>query len=202
MTDPLAGLRPLHTPDPVAWWPLAPGWWLLIIAVLIVIGWGVLQYRKGARRRMALALLRGLEQDGAPAGAVNVLLKRYALAAYPRKDVASLTGAAWVAFLREQAPKAPIPDGPATELTQAAYAAPDNGPGNDGADNDRPHNDRLDNEGPGAGVAGVSGGPAASPDLFDAARRWLRHNRPQRTGGTAFPMTKKLSAKLQGWRQR
>ena len=27
--DPLAGLRPLHRPLPVSWWPPAPGWWLL-----------------------------------------------------------------------------------------------------------------------------------------------------------------------------
>ena len=31
------GLKDIHLPDVGLWWPLAPGWWLLLILVLLVI---------------------------------------------------------------------------------------------------------------------------------------------------------------------
>lgn len=33
--DPLAGLRDIALPAAVSWWPLAPGWWLLLGLVLL-----------------------------------------------------------------------------------------------------------------------------------------------------------------------
>ena len=32
--DPLALLRGYHMPDPIDWWPPAPGWWLLLILTI------------------------------------------------------------------------------------------------------------------------------------------------------------------------
>ena len=34
--DPLAALHPLRTPEPIGWWPLAPGWWVLLMFVPLV----------------------------------------------------------------------------------------------------------------------------------------------------------------------
>ena len=31
--DSLAQLRDIQLPEPISWWPLAPGWWVLIISV-------------------------------------------------------------------------------------------------------------------------------------------------------------------------
>ena len=33
--DPLAQLRDIHLPEPILWWPLAPGWWVLIVLYFI-----------------------------------------------------------------------------------------------------------------------------------------------------------------------
>lgn len=38
-TDPLSQLRDIHLPDPISWWPLAPGWWLVaLLFVTAVVG--------------------------------------------------------------------------------------------------------------------------------------------------------------------
>ena len=37
--NPLDQLRDIHLPEPISWWPLAPGWWLLIIIALALMVW-------------------------------------------------------------------------------------------------------------------------------------------------------------------
>lgn len=34
---PNINLRDIHVPESVAWWPLAPGWWLLLAVMLLVV---------------------------------------------------------------------------------------------------------------------------------------------------------------------
>src|SRR5690606_8976602 len=48
--DPLSQLADIHLPDAVGWWPLAPGWWAVIVAV------GVLAFLLG--RRVTAPLLQ------------------------------------------------------------------------------------------------------------------------------------------------
>jgi len=100
-TDPasLKNLQDIVLPDPVPLWPPGTGG-LLILAVLFlcvaVIG---LQYylrkRASRYRRAGIALLG----DAVTVQDVSIVLKRVSLAAFPREQVASLYGAAWVDFL-------------------------------------------------------------------------------------------------------
>ncbi|MCB1949673.1 DUF4381 domain-containing protein [Nitrosomonas sp.] len=103
MEDPLAALRPLHMPPPVGWWPLAPGWWIvvLLIATGIIL---IYRYRKQrAAQRVALRELKWLadhrETVDRPVARLNQLLKRYALVCWPAKEVAALSGQRWLEFL-------------------------------------------------------------------------------------------------------
>jgi hypothetical protein len=109
-TDPasLARLHDIQVPAPVsAWWPLAPGWYLLAGLLVGAVSWGLWSLgkrrRAGRYRREALAELRSLRRSGVPSQkavvAILILLKRTALAVYPRPRVAALSGAAWWAFL-------------------------------------------------------------------------------------------------------
>ena len=63
--DPLAQLRDIHLPAAVSAWPLAPGWWMLIllaIASLSYLAWHVLQrHRVKLYRRQALEKVQQLE---------------------------------------------------------------------------------------------------------------------------------------------
>jgi hypothetical protein len=102
MQDPadLSRLNDIVAPPPVPWWPPAPGWWLLgaaLLAVIATLSWAaLLHYRRNAYRRAALAEIDaiGKVNDPASAAALSAVLKRVALVAYPRSDVASLTGLA------------------------------------------------------------------------------------------------------------
>ena len=53
------------------------------------------------------------------------LLKRVALVAYPRIDVASLTGDAWLGFLDGTLGTTDFSQGPGRVLPELAYASPD-----------------------------------------------------------------------------
>ncbi len=115
--DPLANLHPLRTPELIGWWPLAPGWWILLLAgILLVTTLTYLlhkRYRKNAYRRRALLQLQSLHTDylaksdtGYYLSQINALLKSVALLAYPRTEIAAEHGAAWRAFLNRSLPPA------------------------------------------------------------------------------------------------
>lgn len=117
----LANLRDIVTPPPVPWWPLAPGWWFLLtvlglIAVLMAVhGWR--RWRANAYRRAALRALRG----AADVASIAEILKRAALVAYPRTQVASLSGSAWVKWLAETGGR-PVPAAVSQALTVGVFA--------------------------------------------------------------------------------
>ncbi|AWN44776.1 DUF4381 domain-containing protein [Methylobacterium durans] len=102
----LANLRDLAVPDPVALWPPAPGIWIVAAGLAAT---GALWLRDAMRRRRADAYRRAAlaELDriaGSPrldggVERISAVMKRAALAAYPRADVASLTGGAWAGFV-------------------------------------------------------------------------------------------------------
>lgn len=106
----LSRLHDIVVPEAVdPWWPLAPGWYLVAALAVGVVAWGVWRVRQrrqaGRYRREALAELRALRrlapgQREAAAGLMT-LLKRTALAAWPRTEVAALSGEAWWRFLDE-----------------------------------------------------------------------------------------------------
>lgn len=106
----LQNLHDIVVPAPVPWLPPAPGWYALGLTLLLFLLWGtVVWYRhwqRNAYRRQALAELARIENalDGDKAAHLLLprlpeLLKRTALAAYGRGEVASLSGKTWLDFL-------------------------------------------------------------------------------------------------------
>ncbi|CAN5498985.1 DUF4381 domain-containing protein [soil metagenome] len=100
MSDPadLSNLRDIVVPPAVSFWPPAPGWWLVGAACLVATGVAIAAVvrhrRRNAYRREALR-----ELESADVRDISAILKRAALAAFPREQVASLSGPAWLAFL-------------------------------------------------------------------------------------------------------
>ncbi len=95
----LSNLRDIAVPDPPPLWPPAPGFWVLLIiaaaVLLALILWWHRARARNAYRRAGLTLLN----TARTAREVNIIVKRVALAAFPRSAVAPLWGDAWVAFL-------------------------------------------------------------------------------------------------------
>ena len=106
----LQNLHDIVVPASVSWLPPAPGWYALGLTLLLLVLWGAFlwyrRWKRNAYRREALAELAHIENTLAGDGAAHLLLprlpellKRTALAAYGRGEVASLCGKSWLDFL-------------------------------------------------------------------------------------------------------
>ncbi len=105
----LNNLRDIVVPDPPPFWPPAPGVWILlgiVAAVVLFLGWRLYATRKrNAYRKAGLLLLGGART----AHDVSVIMKRVALAVFPREQVASLYGDDWAMFLHKTCPRGQFP---------------------------------------------------------------------------------------------
>jgi hypothetical protein len=121
-------LHDIVTAPPTPWWPPAPGWCVLAGIALVLLGSVALaclaRWRRDLYRREALTKLDRIACDPlAPSSlaAIAELLKRVALAAYPRDRVASLSGDAWLAFLDKSGGTDAFTRGAGRVLRDAAY---------------------------------------------------------------------------------
>ncbi len=129
-------LRDLHLPEPIGWWPLAPGWWLAIALALFGLGWLVLRawrkWRFNAPRRYAIRTLAAVEAEYmtsrnpvALGRQVSLLLRRGMLAYAPRHEVAGLTGDSWLKWLDQGLPVPYFHTDGGKSLLQLPYRDPD-----------------------------------------------------------------------------
>lgn len=141
--DPLSQLADIHLPDPVSFWPLAPGWWILIgIGVIILIWLMVLAFRKMLWRKRLQAAQRELDKairayrevisdesnDSNQAGLdylyeVNKVLNRVALFtdAGHSREIAKLSGTAWLNYLDQAYGGTEFTEGPGKVLAEGQY---------------------------------------------------------------------------------
>lgn len=116
--DPLAQLKDIHLPEPVAWWPLAWGWWLvigLLLGSLSVGLWFWWRHRRRNRyRRQALTKLDNAyrayletENTAEYLQSLNRLLRRALLSAWlapENQRLTTLSGEDWLTFLDASMP--------------------------------------------------------------------------------------------------
>ena len=103
MPTSLDTLRDIHLPEPVSWWPLAFGYWVVLALLIVALVLWYRRYRRFAVRRAAARTLHLSMSEFAAhknshelARAVNVMLRRTILSLEPRHEVASLTGENWI----------------------------------------------------------------------------------------------------------
>jgi hypothetical protein len=100
LVDLIDMLAEVPEPSPVSMLPQTGGWIVLGLLVVALLGWltwrAAGRYRANAYRRAALQALASAGDDPT---AISEILRRAALAVYPREAVASLEGDAWLRFL-------------------------------------------------------------------------------------------------------
>ena len=131
------GWEEIDVPEAVSMAPQTVGWWVLVAVVVVLTAWAVARwvrrYRANRYRRSALRELRALRADSPVPGALKALpslLKRTALAAYPREEVASLTGGPWASFLARTCPGADFEGELGAVLERLSYRDPETVPPN------------------------------------------------------------------------
>ena len=116
-------LEPVPEPPQISLWPQTAGWIWLGIAVVCVAAWlgrrWLVNRRANAYRRAALKAIAAAGDDPA---ALAVIVRRAALAGYPRVEVAGLYGEDWLAFLDEAYGGTGFREGPGRLLAVAPYA--------------------------------------------------------------------------------
>lgn len=125
-------LYDIVSPDAVPLWPPAPGWYVVAGVIVAVVAWGCWSawrlWRAAAYRRAALGELAAIEQTAVDAehlaqgiASLDALLKRTALAAFPRSTVASLSGVTWLRFLDETGDTTKFTKGSGQLLAELPY---------------------------------------------------------------------------------
>ena len=92
-------------PVRVSYWPLQPGWYLLIAIVLILLLLMVWKrykrWLKDAYKREAIKSVQTLSNDKDFFFQLNQIIKAVAINSYGREKVASLSGKEWTTFLQK-----------------------------------------------------------------------------------------------------
>lgn len=104
-------LHDIHLPAEPSWFPLAPGWWVLLAIIVASLALFFFVYKKRKRQahfqNEAIALIENIliqyenKELTTPNAitSISAALKRIAIALHGREKVAKLSGAAWISFL-------------------------------------------------------------------------------------------------------
>ncbi len=115
-------LEPAPEPVPISWMPQTAGWIWLGLAVIVALFMGIRQLirhrRANAYRRAGLAALRAVGDDPTR---IATVIRRTALAGFPRSQIAGRTGEAWLRFLDDTMAGSGFATGAGRVLIEAPY---------------------------------------------------------------------------------
>lgn len=128
--NPLDQLRDIHLPSDVDWWPLAPGWWVLMLLVVIGLFLLIKWWRNALKRKQhfkqVMSAVDGLAaelhlDDKAWLERLSALLRQLAINLHGRKATAGLVGIDWLEYLDHSGQTDQFSQGPGRVLANAPY---------------------------------------------------------------------------------
>lgn len=126
-------LRDIHLPDAPGYWPLAPGWWIVLVILILIsyllIRWYRAYHKKNSTVRLIQDQLHSIRKEYEShknkhqfAVDASMLLKRFVRHILKDSDAVSLTGKNWMSYLNSRSGK-DLFSGFDKELNQAPYEA-------------------------------------------------------------------------------
>ena len=124
MTPALPLPKDVHLPTAPALWPLAPGWWVLIGLLVLVVTLLALWWRQRTRRRTRVLRIfddavAAAESPTEQIAAMSNVLRR--AARRQRADADVLDGADWLAYLDEGMPQSVFTSGAGALLREGGF---------------------------------------------------------------------------------
>ncbi|MEM9243914.1 MAG: DUF4381 domain-containing protein [Pseudomonadota bacterium] len=129
----LQQLHDIHQPPAISWWPLAWGWYLCLVPIILLAilfaFWLRHRLKKGRLRQEALNKLQQLKQhyqqskSSASIAQLNKLLKQIALHRWPNEPIATRYDQQWLLFLDRSGKTKAFSEGLGQALITAAYQA-------------------------------------------------------------------------------
>ncbi len=129
MNPTVLDLKDIHEPEAIGWGPPAIGWWILAVAIPLLIILLVWLYKRLTRKtavKTSRKMLVQIKQDATRDNLqklcdLSVLVRRVAISMSPREKAAGLTGRQWLAFLDTSVKGAPFSEGVGQLLADAPY---------------------------------------------------------------------------------
>ena len=104
-------LRDIHLPDPVSWWPPAPGWWFLLLlfaGLMFALPYILKKLKHKPINKIALDEFNKIQQQYAAhqdtkllLQQISALLRRTCMSFAGRQQSASTIGNAWISQLNQ-----------------------------------------------------------------------------------------------------
>lgn len=128
-------LRDIHLPDPVSLWPLASGWWILMIFFVIFFSLTIYLIRHYRNHKISAFYLAKEELERIKTDfnigqnksnlikELSELIRRLSISVFPRKESAGLTGEEWLNFLDQYSDNNEFGNGIGRILIEAPYQA-------------------------------------------------------------------------------
>ena len=127
-------LRDIHLPEPISWWPIAPGWWLLAAGLLLTLISLIIVRKIYLGRQLKRDIAHELEaikqqyqqtqNKTQLVSALSSLIRRATMTFYPSQNIAGLTGEDWLHFLDSTTTITGFQTGPGQILADGPYQRP------------------------------------------------------------------------------
>lgn len=105
--DNLPELRDIHIPNGVSIFPLAYGWWMIIIAIIfLTISYKIIKtFIKNSKKRYALEIINNIDKSNPIQSAIIISETLRRICVYKFPDAKNLAGNDWINFLNQKSKK-------------------------------------------------------------------------------------------------